>query len=234
MSKKEKKTRNVISNQIANVDSKSNALQELEEKIGMINLVSGQLDMPNSSAIFEIEDGEVEELASSNAKALEKLETAKKNLADYPQLIEFLSSSFNPYLAYNHFTLWRWCLRFLAAHTTRFAHLKNQNDMGIGEELFVAPIVLKIVNNKFAVNDDLLEMMLNIEDVRRLRLCEVCSNVFWAKRLDAWGCSPKHNVAIRQRKFRDNSKEKNKEAEKRKQKRQNWVNQNFTKKDGEN
>ncbi len=44
-------------------------------------------------------------------------------------------------------------------------------------------------------------------DINRIRACEVCSRIFWAGRIDKWGCSPKCSNVIRVRKSRERKQE---------------------------
>lgn len=45
-------------------------------------------------------------------------------------------------------------------------------------------------------------------DITRIRLCEVCEDIFWAKRKDAFACSPKHSKVRQMRLLRKNWEEK--------------------------
>lgn len=44
-------------------------------------------------------------------------------------------------------------------------------------------------------------------EFRRVRQCRLCKNLFWARRLDALGCSPRCSNALRQRKLREKKKD---------------------------
>jgi hypothetical protein len=44
-------------------------------------------------------------------------------------------------------------------------------------------------------------------DIRRVRECEICACVFWAKNNNSWACSPKHSKARQMRLLRKNWKE---------------------------
>lgn len=46
-------------------------------------------------------------------------------------------------------------------------------------------------------------------DIRRIRQCRFCRNLFWAERNDALGCSRRCSNALRQRKLRDKKKDSN-------------------------
>lgn len=50
-----------------------------------------------------------------------------------------------------------------------------------------------------------LKILKNVE-FRRIRQCLLCKNLFWAKRLNAFGCSPKCSNTLRQRRLREKNK----------------------------
>lgn len=96
------------------------------------------------------------------------------------------------------------------------------------------PIIVLRENGVFLIPDTKIECLFGI-DLERLRICQICEKIFWAGRIDSWGCSSSHNLILRQRRFRKDSKGKkeikNKKLEKwlDKEKRQEMLNQNFSK-----
>ncbi len=55
---------------------------------------------------------------------------------------------------------------------------------------------------KFSISD--WASILQGTEVRRIRLCEVCKNIFWAKRKDAFACSKQHAKVRQMRLLREN------------------------------
>lgn len=49
--------------------------------------------------------------------------------------------------------------------------------------------------------------ILKLVEFRRVRECRLCKNIFWAKRLNALGCSTRCSNALRQRKLRETKKD---------------------------
>ena len=96
------------------------------------------------------------------------------------------------------------------------------------------PTFLSQENGIFLIPDSKIDCLFGI-NLERLRICHHCQKIFWADRIDSWGCSSAHNLILRQKKFRKNSKVKTKVDQKKmdnwldQKKRQEKLNQNFSK-----
>ena len=95
----------------------------------------------------------------------------------------------------------------------KFARVLNEIRKGDREkshferfEMMAVPYITE--DNKIEVtsNTAFFEIIRGIE-ADRLRVCEVCNRIFWAKRKDAETCSPNCLNVLRQRRFRQQNKE---------------------------
>ncbi|HEV2882846.1 MAG TPA: hypothetical protein VGX24_16340 [Pyrinomonadaceae bacterium] len=73
-------------------------------------------------------------------------------------------------------------------------------------EMIAIPYISKDNKIEITSNTVFFEAIKGI-DPDRLRICEVCSHIFWAKRKDAETCSPNCLNVLRQRRFRQQNKE---------------------------
>lgn len=120
-----------------------------------------------------------------------------------------------------------------ALHLKRGFYLDNYDYLNSRPVFY--PIIVSRENGVFLVPDTKIECLFGV-DLERLRICQICEKIFWAERIDSWGCSSPHNLNLRQKRFRKTSKEKEifkkVKLEKwlNKEKRQEKLNQNFSEK----
>ena len=117
-------------------------------------------------------------------------------------------------------------------------HLKRGFFLNDHDYITSRPILFPIFslqeNGIFLIPDSKIECLFGI-NLERLRICHHCQKIFWADRIDSWGCSPAHNLILRQKKFRKTSRVKTKVDQKKidnwldREKRQEKLNQNYSK-----
>lgn len=136
---------------------------------------------------------------------------------------------------YSDFFSTRNKLRFVAygLHLKRGFYLNNYDYLN-SRPIFY-PLFVEREGGMFLIPDQKIECLFGV-DLERLRICLLCEKIFWAERIDSWGCCSSHNLNLRQKRFRKTSKEK--EIFKKvklekwldKEKRQEKLNQNFSEK----
>ncbi|HEX8636502.1 MAG TPA: hypothetical protein VF692_00455, partial [Pyrinomonadaceae bacterium] len=136
------------------------------------------------------------------------------------------------------FVFWSRYLPQLASDTMLYAHKREEigdkdfQCKQLGFLYFGTVPIFKIKNNTLLPNTHPLEFLFGLENIDRLRICEICKRVFWANRKDARGCSPKHNNLLRVRRSRS-TVEQRREKWLNTDDRKDILNQNFSDKDGE-
>lgn len=218
-------------------------LLKLKKIIEIVNFVPPDIVMPHVWDLFGgdlyqiFADGEERLQADRAHKLLDGVETTI--FEDYPELKNYVFSASSPRDTYNYFWHWHFFLPKLALDSTNYAHRRRE----FGEKDFYFehsasyfrnenPTSLKARNNTLLPTAPSVDFLFGLKNIDRLRVCEICKRVFWANRKDAWGCSPQHSNLIRVRRARKN-------AEQRQEKwinsgnRKDFLNQNFSEKDGE-
>ena len=69
-------------------------------------------------------------------------------------------------------------------------------------------VFLTARDGKFVFLTSVFIQALEGNEINRLRICPICSRIFWAYRKTSFGCSKKHSTAIRTRNYRANKSER--------------------------
>lgn len=113
-----------------------------------------------------------------------------------------------------------------------FSHLRNNDYLSVNETELItrdgATITLPLLEAQLKregtigkIRKDLFGAFIDI-DLDRIRTCEICNHIFWAKRTESSTCSPKHYETLKKRRARSLTDE-----EKAKRKAQREANKRF-------
>jgi len=80
---------------------------------------------------------------------------------------------------------------------------ENDKDALLGPERWPAASLVIDQQGRFAVREEWVTALIGVE-ADRIRECEICQQVFWARQDNMWACSPRCSNARRQRKLREN------------------------------
>ncbi len=171
--------------------------------------------------IFEINVDE--ERAEWKAKEF-TLEVIKTEIKRFPKLHSYLFEeseifkNINPsdlirrtyiiFESYIDFIESRQTLRFVAQGCNFFLNYGEGSSMAFSKFArdFTQPLYFRIIENRIVfVASKIIELLQNI-DARRLRICPICRDVFWARRIEARTCPKKrcsNNFHQRKRRIKE-------------------------------
>ncbi len=159
-------------------------------------------------------------------------EITLEKIADYPLLKHYLEhydeyfegGLRKPVYIYDQFLRWREKLNEIAKFTTVFAKRKAKGKKVRTARSAEISCYFSITEEGKIDFTDFFSSSLQGIEAERIRLCEICRRIFWAKRLDKWCCSIKCGQVRRKRIKRKADKQKQQQREK-------WLSKDFSKKD---